>query len=86
MNWLNFLRKGTTENPAAMEQPQLEIPLFPLSGVLFPGGVLLLKVFEQRYLDMAAACMKNSSPFGVCLIASGQEVGETCLLYTSRCV
>lgn len=77
MNWLNFLRKGTTENPAAMEQPQLEIPLFPLSGVLFPGGVLLLKVFEQRYLDMAAACMKNSSPFGVCLIASGQEVGET---------
>lgn len=54
----------------------LEIPLFPLGGVLCPGGVLSLKVFEQRYLDMAAACMKNHSPFGVCLIASGKEVGE----------
>ena len=54
----------------------LEIPLFPLGGVLFPGGVLSLKVFEQRYLDMAAACMKNATPFGVCLIASGKEVGE----------
>ncbi len=54
----------------------LEIPLFPIGGVLFPGGVLTLKVFEQRYLDMAAACMKNRTPFGVCLIASGKEVGQ----------
>ena len=36
-----------------------------------------LKVFEQRYLDMAAACMKDHTPFGVCLIAKGKEVGET---------
>ena len=54
----------------------MEIPIFPLGGVLFPGGVLSLKVFEQRYLDMAAACMKNHAPFGICLIASGKEVGE----------
>jgi hypothetical protein len=54
----------------------LDIPLFPLGAVLFPGGVLALKVFEQRYLDMAAACMKDGTPFGVCLIASGQEVGQ----------
>ncbi|MFT3848483.1 MAG: LON peptidase substrate-binding domain-containing protein [Propionivibrio sp.] len=58
------------------DKEHLEIPLFPLGGVLCPGGVLSLKVFEQRYLEMAAACMKNRTPFGVCLIASGKEVGE----------
>ena len=55
----------------------LDIPLLPLGRVLFPGGVLALKIFEQRYLDMAAACMKNGTSFGVCLIASGKELGAT---------
>lgn len=54
----------------------LDIPLFPLNTVLYPGGLLSLKVFEQRYLDMAAACMKAKKPFGACLIAAGGEVGE----------
>ncbi|QLQ26605.1 MAG: LON peptidase substrate-binding domain-containing protein [Dechloromonas sp.] len=53
----------------------MEIPLFPLNAVLFPGGVLPLRIFEQRYLDMAAACMKEERPFGVCLIVSGDETG-----------
>lgn len=53
----------------------LSIPLFPLKTVLFPGGLLPLKVFEQRYLDMTAACMKDNKPFGVCLIAQGEETG-----------
>ena len=52
-----------------------EIPLFPLNTVLFPGGILPLKIFEQRYLDMAALCMKDSLPFGICLIVSGDEAG-----------
>lgn len=55
--------------------PDPEVPLFPLNTVLFPGGILPLKVFEQRYLDMAAACMKDGNPFGICLIARGQETG-----------
>lgn len=77
MSWRNFLRKVTTPSaPTLPERERLEIPLFPLGGVLCPGGVLSLKVFEQRYLDMAAACMKRHTPFGVCLIASGKEVGE----------
>ena len=76
MSWLDFLRKPVPSVPAAPEKECLEIPLFPLGGVLCPGGVLSLKVFEQRYLDMAAACMKKHTPFGVCLIASGKEVGE----------
>jgi Lon protease-like protein len=53
----------------------LIIPLFPLQTVLFPGGALPLKIFEQRYMEMAAACLKAAAPFGVCLIAHGTEVG-----------
>lgn len=75
MNWKRFLGKAATET--ACVSPQLSIPLFPLGAVLFPGGALALKVFEQRYLDMAATCMKEGTPFGVCLIAHGKEVGET---------
>ncbi len=52
-----------------------ELPLFPLNTVLFPGGRLRLKVFEARYLDMAAACLRQNQPFGVCLIRQGHEVG-----------
>lgn len=51
------------------------LPLFPLNTVLFPGGVLPLKVFETRYVDMVRQCMKDESPFGVVRIKSGQEVG-----------
>lgn len=52
------------------------LPLFPLHAVLLPGGILPLKVFEARYMDMAKDCLKNNSPFGICLIAEGKEVGQ----------
>jgi uncharacterized protein len=52
-----------------------DVPLFPLNTVLFPGGRLPLRVFEQRYMDMAKACLRDASPFGVCLIREGREVG-----------
>jgi Lon protease-like protein len=51
------------------------VPLFPLNTVLFPDGILPLRVFETRYIDMVRACMKHETPFGVVLIKSGQEVG-----------
>ncbi len=53
-----------------------ELPLFPLSTVLFPGGLLPLRIFETRYVDMVGRCMRESSPFGVVLIRAGAEVGE----------
>lgn len=53
------------------------LPLFPLKTVLFPEGVLPLRVFEPRYMDMITRGMREGSPFGVCLIAAGEEVGET---------
>lgn len=46
-----------------------ELAIFPLNAVLFPGGVLPLRVFEPRYMDMVRDCMKTQSRFGVCLIA-----------------
>jgi uncharacterized protein len=52
-----------------------DLPIFPLNTVLFPGGLLPLRVFEQRYMDMAKACLKHDEPFGVCLIRAGTEVG-----------
>lgn len=51
------------------------LPIFPLSTVLFPGGVLSLKIFEQRYLEMTKACLRDGTPFGVCRIREGAEVG-----------
>jgi Lon protease-like protein len=52
-----------------------DVALFPLHTVLFPGGRLPLRIFEQRYLEMAKACLRDSAPFGICLIREGAEVG-----------
>lgn len=54
----------------------LTVPLFPLQTVLFPGGPLPLRIFEQRYLRMVSECLKEDQPFGVVLLAEGSEVGE----------
>lgn len=51
------------------------IPIFPLNTVLYPGSLLPLKIFEQRYLDMTKACVRDATPFGVCRIREGVEVG-----------
>ena len=51
------------------------VPVFPLQTVLFPGAALPLKIFEVRYVDMAKACLKDASLFGIALIREGQEVG-----------
>jgi len=53
----------------------LDIPLFPLHTVLFPGGTLALRVFEIRYIDMVRQCLREDRPFGVVLIDEGSEVG-----------
>jgi Lon protease-like protein len=53
-----------------------DLAIFPLSTVLFPGGVLPLRIFEARYTDMVRECMRLDRPFGVCLITQGGEVGS----------
>ena len=52
------------------------LPIFPLNTVLFPGGVLPLRVFETRYMDMVRDCLKKEQHFGVCLIQQGVEVAR----------
>ncbi|BDI04120.1 LON peptidase substrate-binding domain-containing protein [Sphaerotilus microaerophilus] len=51
-----------------------ERPLFPLGTVLFPDGLLPLKVFETRYLDLIADCLREGTPFGVVTLTRGGEV------------
>lgn len=50
----------------------MHVALFPLTTVLFPQGVLPLRVFEARYMDMVRDCMRDERPFGVCLITDAQ--------------
>ncbi len=52
------------------------LPLFPLGTVLFPGGLLPLRIFEVRYLDMIGRCRKASAPFGVVSLTQGSEVRQ----------
>lgn len=52
------------------------IALFPLRTVLFPEGLLPLRIFETRYVDMVRRCMRGNEVFGVVLIRDGAEVGE----------
>jgi Lon protease-like protein len=74
-------------------EPDLQdLPIFPLNTVLFPGGLLPLRVFEARYMDMARECLKTERPFGVCLIREGKEVGAPavpepvgCLAHINEC-
>ncbi|HXG41872.1 MAG TPA: LON peptidase substrate-binding domain-containing protein [Dehalococcoidia bacterium] len=52
----------------------MELALFPLNAVLFPGGVLPIHVFEERYKLLVGRCLEEKVPFGVVLIRSGREV------------
>lgn len=59
-----------------MEETPDWLPLFPLGTVLFPEGVLPIRVFEPRYLRLVGECLRQDQPFGICAIARGQEVGQ----------
>lgn len=62
-----------------------DVPLFPLNTVLFPDGILPLRIFEPRYLDMVSECLKGAKAFGVVLIRNGEETGtaaSTCEIGT----
>jgi Lon protease-like protein len=59
--------------------------LFPLNTVLFPGSILPLQIFEQRYLSLVKDCMKQQTGFVVVLISEGKEVGTTPQIYSTGC-
>ena len=62
-----------SDDRAATTGTARELPLFPLSAVLFPDGLLELRIFEVRYLDMMTKCMREKTPFGVVCLKSGDE-------------
>lgn len=52
-----------------------DYPLFPLSSVVFPGGIMPLRIFESRYMDLVRYCTKNQTGFGVCALEGDSESG-----------
>lgn len=61
----------TTPHPISRK-----IPLFPLGTVLFPDGVIALKIFEARYLDMIKRCLREKTEFGVVSIIKNSDASE----------
>ncbi len=57
------------------------LPLFPLNTVVFPGGKLPLRIFEQRYLDMIKQAIADNTTFGICAIKEGNETGTPAIPY-----
>jgi Lon protease-like protein len=56
------------------------IPLFPLPLVLFPGEDIPLHIFEPRYKEMIAECLRDGHPFGIVSYLNNKvsTVGCTC--------
>ena len=58
------------------DPPSRTIPLFPLGTILFPDGVIALKIFEARYLDMIKQCLREKTEFGVVSIIKSSDLEE----------
>jgi len=60
------------------------IPLFPLGTVLYPGLLLPLHIFEERYRLLVRELVEHRTDddrfFGVVAIRAGQEVGADAVL------
>ena len=63
----------------------MKLALFPLNTVLFPGSILPLQIFEQRYLNLIKDCMKQQTGFVTVLISEGKEVGSPPQIYCTGC-
>lgn len=77
--WREELLGKTGLNCSSVANPEMSdvsLPLFPLQTVLFPGGLLPLRIFEVRYLDLIARCQKEGAPFGVVCMTQGSEVRQ----------
>lgn len=53
-----------------------DVPLFPLSGLVMPGGLMPLRIFETRYHDMVRDCMRSGTGFVIVLLSKGQEASR----------
>lgn len=78
--------EATSRQTAAAGDPLAELFIFPLSSVLFPDGLLPLRIFEQRYMEMTKVCLRDNRPFGVCRIREGREVGAPAVPESVGCL
>jgi uncharacterized protein len=72
---LKMRNHAESEQREGRRTSTMNMPLFPLNVVLFPGMMLPLHIFEPRYREMVARCLEEKIPFGVVLINEGEEVG-----------
>ncbi|MGM0570695.1 LON peptidase substrate-binding domain-containing protein [Marinobacter sp.] len=67
---------------ASAENESLDhVPLFPLNAAVLPGGRIPLQLFEPRYLDMLAGCLREQRGFVVVLLREGSDVGSQAVFY-----
>jgi Lon protease-like protein len=64
----------------------VDLPLFPLSTVLYPGLPIPLHVFEERYREMFGRVLDGDRRFGVVAIVHGHEVGGSAVYHPVGCV
>ncbi|HEX4023806.1 MAG TPA: LON peptidase substrate-binding domain-containing protein [Steroidobacteraceae bacterium] len=64
---------AASETGSGRTAAEQEIALFPLHAVLLPGGLLPLRIFEPRYVDLVSRCLRSNEAFGVVLIQAGEE-------------
>ena len=53
----------------------MQLDLFPLDTVLFPGATMPLRIFEPRYRDMIQRCVADDLPIGIVLLRKGRAEG-----------
>ena len=59
------------------QQQATNLPLFPLNVVLFPGNILPLHIFEERYRSMIHECLQEDSEFGIILAKGGRIIDDS---------
>ena len=59
------------------QQQAINLPLFPLNVVLFPGNILPLHIFEERYRSMIHECLQEDSEFGIILAKGGRIIDDS---------
>jgi uncharacterized protein len=69
-----------------MGDPIHSVPLFLLNSVLFPQGILRLRVFEKRYVDMVRKCLREQQPFGVCLVTRTKSSSDAAKFESIGCL
>ena len=63
--------------------PTIELPLFPLNVVVFPEGILPLRIFETRYLDMVKSCLRDNTDFGVVAVVQHEKLDDSKLPFAN---